>query len=166
MSEPEPDDGVREWIGGRGEELLGKLAQELLDVPALSAAVGRAFEARGKATQAQAAAIGWLGIPSASDVERLTRRVRAVSQRLDTIEDALRRIEDGLRDQAAPLADRLEAIEEQVAAATRQLSELQAARVEMPAPVARDQQRQRVQEVLLATKTSKASKGKRRKGDA
>jgi hypothetical protein len=164
MSEPEPDEGVRERLGARGEELLGKLAQELLDVPALSAAVGRAFEARGKANQAQAAAIGWLGIPSAGDVERLTRRVRAVSGRLDAIEDTLRRIEDGLRDQAAPLAQRIEAFEEQLEAATRLLSELHATRADLPAPVLRDQQRVRVQEAMAA-KASKAGKGKRRKDD-
>lgn len=41
--------------------------------------------------------MGALGIPSAADIERLTRRVRSVSQRLEGIEDALDRLDDRLR---------------------------------------------------------------------
>lgn len=37
--------------------------------------------------------MGALGIPSAADVERLTRRLRSVSQRLEGIEDSLDRVE-------------------------------------------------------------------------
>lgn len=37
--------------------------------------------------------MGALNIPSAADVERLTRRLRSVSQRLEGIEDALDRLE-------------------------------------------------------------------------
>ena len=43
--------------------------------------------------------MGALNIPSAADVERLTRRLRSVSQRLEGIEDSLDRIEQ--RAQAA-----------------------------------------------------------------
>jgi predicted nucleic acid-binding Zn-ribbon protein len=38
--------------------------------------------------------MGALGIPSAADVERLTRRLRSVSQRLEAIEDSLDRLEE------------------------------------------------------------------------
>ena len=62
--------------------------------------------------------MGALNIPSASDIERLTRRLRSVSQRLEGIEDGLDRIEHSSR--ARPTADgdiaaRLEAIEERLA---------------------------------------------------
>jgi septal ring factor EnvC (AmiA/AmiB activator) len=37
--------------------------------------------------------MGALNIPSAADIERITRRLRSVSQRLEGIEDALDRLE-------------------------------------------------------------------------
>ena len=40
--------------------------------------------------------MGALGIPSAADVERVTRRLRSVSQRLEGIEDSLDRLEGRL----------------------------------------------------------------------
>ena len=38
--------------------------------------------------------MGALNLPSAGDLERLTRRVRSVSQRLEGVEDALDRIDE------------------------------------------------------------------------
>src|SRR3712207_3847912 len=70
-----------------GEEALGKLAQNLLENPLVTGAISRAFEAREKAVQAQEVAFSALNIPSAADIERLTRRVRSVSQRLEGIEE-------------------------------------------------------------------------------
>src|SRR2546430_17676383 len=57
--------------------------------------------------------MGALNLPSASDIERLTRRVRSVSQRLEGIEDGLDRLEDRLdRSSGASGADeRLEGVE-------------------------------------------------------
>src|SRR5205809_7310038 len=92
-------------LSRQGEEALGKIAEELIANPVVNAAVSRAFDAREKAVQAQEAAMGALNIPSAADVERLTRRLRSVSQRLEGVEDALDRIEDRLaavRDAEAP----------------------------------------------------------------
>ena len=40
--------------------------------------------------------MGALGIPSAADIERLTRRLRSVSQRLEGIEDAVDRLDERL----------------------------------------------------------------------
>ena len=37
--------------------------------------------------------MGALNIPSAADIERLTRRLRSVAQRLEGIEDALDRLD-------------------------------------------------------------------------
>jgi uncharacterized membrane protein YccC len=151
---------MRDWISARAEEVLGRLTQELLGNTTVHAAVGRAFEARGKATQAQETAMGLLNIPTAADIARLTRRVRSVSQRLDAIDDALRRLEDGVRQQAAPIMQRLDAIEQELASSARLLSELDAARPDNGVSVSRDQERLRVEETLV---TSKSGKGKRRK---
>jgi hypothetical protein len=90
------DQGLRERLTKQGEEALGKLAEELAGNPVLKGALQRAFDAREKAAQAQNAAMGALNIPSAADIERLTRRVRSVSQRLESIEDALDRVEERL----------------------------------------------------------------------
>src|SRR4051794_4686864 len=40
--------------------------------------------------------MGALGIPSAADIERLTRRLRSVSQRLEGIEDTMDRLDERL----------------------------------------------------------------------
>jgi hypothetical protein len=107
------DEGLRRKVTRQGEETIGKLAQELLENPVVSSALSAAFETRERAVRAQEAAMGALNLPSASDMERLTRRVRAVSQRLEGVEDGLDRIEqqiEGLGGLAA-VDKRLEAIE-------------------------------------------------------
>jgi len=81
----------------QGEEAIGKLAQELLENPVVSGALSAAFETRERAMRAQEVAMGALNLPSASDLERLTRRVRSVSQRLEGIEDGLDRLDDRLQ---------------------------------------------------------------------
>ncbi len=86
--------GPRERITKAGEDALGKFAQELLENPMVTTALSRAFEAREKAVQAQEVAMGALNIPSAADIERLTRRVRSVSQRLEGIEDGVDRVDE------------------------------------------------------------------------
>ena len=93
MTEEPQDDGLRERLTRQGEEALGKLAEELVGNPVLNAALSRAFEMREKTVQAQEAAMGALGIPSAADVERLTRRLRSVSQRIEGVEDGVDRLD-------------------------------------------------------------------------
>jgi chromosome segregation ATPase len=90
------DEGIRDRISRQGEEALGRIAEELAGNPLVVGALQRAFEAREKASQAQEAAMGALGIPSAADIERLTRRLRSVSQRLEGIEDAVDRLDERL----------------------------------------------------------------------
>src|SRR2546421_9294297 len=90
------DEGIRERLSRQGEEALGKLAEELVGNPVINAALSRAFDAREKAVQVQEVTMGALGIPSAADIERLTRRVRSVSQRLESIEDAVDRLDGRL----------------------------------------------------------------------
>jgi CRP-like cAMP-binding protein len=108
------DKGFKERVTRQGEEAIGKLAQELLENPMVGRALAAAFETRERATRAQEVAMGALNLPSASDLERLTRRLRAVSQRLEGIEDGLDRVEeriDGLGGLSA-LEQRLTAIEQ------------------------------------------------------
>src|SRR5580704_15631802 len=104
---------LRERLGGNTEERLGKALSDLLENPLLTGAIGRAFEAREKASQAQEVAMGALNIPSAADIERLTRRLRAVSHRLEGIEDGVQRLDRALAPSGVDA--RLEAIEAQLA---------------------------------------------------
>ncbi len=105
--------GLRERLGGTTEERLGKALSDLLENPVLTGALGRAFDARDKATQAQEVAFGALNIPSAADIERLTRRLRSVSHRLEGIEDGVDRLDRALVPGAIEV--RLKAIEDQLA---------------------------------------------------
>ena len=108
------DQGLKERVTKQGEEAIGKLAQDLLDNPVISGALSAAFETRERAMRAQEIAMGALNIPSASDLERLTRRLRGVSQRLEGIEDGLDRVEqriEGLGSSSA-IEQRLAAIEQ------------------------------------------------------
>ena len=129
MSADSSDDrGFVDRLSQQSEEALGRVAEELASNPVVAGAVSRAFSAREKALQAQEAAMGALGIPSAADVERLTRRLRSVSQRLEGIEDTLDRVEariEGLGGLSSPSGDgdraRLEARLEEI---TRDLAAL------------------------------------------
>lgn len=107
MAQEPHDEGIREKLSRQGEEALGKIAEELAANPLVTGAISRAFEARERAVQAQEAAMGALGIPSAADIERLTRRLRSVSQRLEGIEDAVDRVDDRLAEVKGGI-DRLE----------------------------------------------------------
>jgi len=97
----------------QGEEAIGKVAQELLENPVVSGALSAALETRERAMRAQEVALGALNLPSASDLERLTRRLRSVSQRLEGVEDALDRVEQRLESLGGgPLEQRLGEIEQ------------------------------------------------------
>jgi predicted nucleic acid-binding Zn-ribbon protein len=110
------DKGLRERVTRQGEEAIGKLAAELLENPVVSGAMTAAFETRERAMRAQEVAMGALNIPSATDMERLTRRLRGVSQRLEGIEDGLDRVEQRMAglSAAGALDRRLDAIEQQL----------------------------------------------------
>jgi chromosome segregation ATPase len=96
MAAPAQDESFVEKLSRQGEEALGKIAEELIANPVVNGAITRAFEAREKAVQAQEAAMGALNLPSAADIERVTRRLRSLSQRLEGIEDAIDRLEERL----------------------------------------------------------------------
>jgi hypothetical protein len=110
---------LRERLAGAGEDHLGKALSDLLDNPLLTGTIGRAFDAREKAAQAQELAMGALNIPSAADIERLTRRLRSVSQRLEGIEDGVHRLDRALASHG--VESRLSRIEEQLGTLTRKL---------------------------------------------
>jgi hypothetical protein len=143
MTEDEP--GLRERLTKQGEEALGKLAQDLLENPLVNGAITRAFEARERAAAAQEAAMGALNIPSAADLERLTRRLRSVSQRLEGIEDGVDRLDTRLAGaaKAAPTGfdDRLSAIESQLSKIAAEVHSLASAIDGGPTPVPREQER-------------------------
>jgi predicted nucleic acid-binding Zn-ribbon protein len=109
----------------QGEEAIGKFAQELLENPMVTSALSAAFEARERATRAQEVAMGALNLPSASDLERLTRRLRGVSQRLEGIEDALDNVQDRIQGlgSSSVIEQRLEAIEQRLASIEAAVSE-------------------------------------------
>src|SRR4051812_10778784 len=94
VAAPEQDQSFVDRLSRQGEEVLGKIAEELISNPVINGAIARTFEAREKAVQAQEAAMGALNLPSAADIERVTRRLRSLSQRLEGIEDAIDRLEE------------------------------------------------------------------------
>ncbi len=136
----------RERVTKQGEEALGKLAQDLLANPLVNGALARAFEAREKATQAQEVAFGALNIPSAADLERLTRRVRSVSQRLEGIEDGVDRLDETLTklNGSTAIEQRLDGIEQQLDKVVKELGAIHKALPAAPKTVSRDQERMKV----------------------
>jgi predicted nucleic acid-binding Zn-ribbon protein len=111
------DKGIRGRVQRQGEETIGKVTQGMLENPVVSRALSAAFETRQRATRAQEVAMGALNLPSAADLERLTRRLRSVSQRLESIEDGLDRLDQRMEKltTAGALDKRLAAIEDQLA---------------------------------------------------
>lgn len=83
------DEDEQDGLRARAEQALGELAQALVDNPTLHDAFTAALGAREKAIEAQQAAMGALNLPSATDVERLERRLRSFSQRLEDVEEAI-----------------------------------------------------------------------------
>jgi chromosome segregation ATPase len=148
MPEVAGSGGLKDRIAKQGEDALGKLAQDLLENPLVMGAISRAFDARERAVHAQETAMSALNIPSAADIERLTRRLRSVSQRMEGIEEALDRVDERLegigRAPATSLDDRLGAIEERLARLSNDMTQLTRALDAPPAPVHREQARLQV----------------------
>jgi chromosome segregation ATPase len=142
MATPEQDQSFRDRVSRQGEEALGKIAEELISNPVVNAAIARAFEAREKAVQAQEAAMGALNLPSAADIERVTRRLRSLSQRLEGIEDSIDRIDERVGGAAGgPGDDRLARIESRLDEITRDIAALAALLAPGGEPMPRAQER-------------------------
>jgi CRP-like cAMP-binding protein len=129
MTDPEQEERFVERLSRQGEEALGRIAEELIANPVVNGALTRALEAREKAAQAQEAAMGALNIPSSADVERITRRLRSVSQRLEGIEDALDRLEAqaAAAPSAPPAEPRNQVVEQRLDEIARDLAALRQA---------------------------------------
>jgi len=146
----EEDAGLRDRLSKQGEEALGKLASDLLENPLINSAITRAFSAREKAVHAQEAAMGALNLPSAADIDRLTRRLRTVSTRLEGIEESLDRLQDGVdklsaqleaAGQSSAVAQRLQHLEGQLSKLVNDVQGVSEAIDAAPAPVPREQER-------------------------
>ena len=83
------DDEDQDGLRARSEQAIGELAQALIDNPTLHNAISAAFGAREKAIEAQHAAMSALNLSSATDLERLERRLRSFSQRLEDVEEQI-----------------------------------------------------------------------------
>jgi CRP-like cAMP-binding protein len=160
MADESAPSGLRDRIARQGEDALGKLAQELLENPLVNSAIAKAFEARERAVQAQETAMGALNIPSAADIERLTRRLRSVSQRMEGIEEAVDRLDQRLAQPAAALDERLSALEGQLSTLTLEISNLAAALDAAPPPHPREQERLKVDEPPATPARRRAAKKK------
>jgi chromosome segregation ATPase len=142
MTEPRQDEDFLERMSARAEEALGKVAEELISNPVVNGAISRAFEAREKAVQAQVTAMGALNLPSAADIERVTRRLRSLSQRLEGIEDAIDRLEERVEGASRSVErDRITSLEERLDEIARDLAVVRAAVAPGDEPMPRAQER-------------------------
>ncbi|HEY1458036.1 MAG TPA: hypothetical protein VGF15_05920 [Solirubrobacteraceae bacterium] len=153
MADGSENRGLRERLTGSAEERLGRALSDLLENPLLTGVLGHAFDARERAAQAQELAMNALNLPSATDIERLTRRLRSVSQRLEGLEDGVHRLDRSLS--TPRVESRLQVIEEQLRTLNKLVGDV---REGLPGPalsVSRDQERLPVQESETASGPSK-----------
>jgi septal ring factor EnvC (AmiA/AmiB activator) len=83
------DHSLRGRLSKAGEDAIGDVAQALLENPILNSALSTALGAGERAMQAQRSAMEALNLPAASDIDRLERRLRAISDRVEELEDRL-----------------------------------------------------------------------------
>jgi hypothetical protein len=163
--------GLRERLSRQSEEALGKLASDLLENPLINNAIARAFTAREKAVQAQEMAMGALNLPSAADIDRLTRRLRTVSNRLEGIEEALDNLQEGVdrlterlesvsRGSEPGLSDRLAVLEGQLSKLVSDVGTVSLAIDARPAPVPREQERLAVDDAAPKPARKRSAKPK------
>jgi CRP-like cAMP-binding protein len=118
LSDDPDQGGLRNRITGQAEDAIGRFADDLIENPVINSALSRAFSAREKVAQAQQSAMDALNLPSASELEKLGRRLRTISQRLEEVEDAVEKIgvrveaiADDLRTPGTHLSDQLNRID-------------------------------------------------------
>ena len=122
--------GLRERLSGQAEDTIGRLADDLLENPLINSALQRALGARDKVAQAQESAMEALNIPSASNLDKIARRLRSISQRIDEVEDGVERLDRRLAPMAdsgssgAKLAERLDRIESRLDDLSRDVAAL------------------------------------------
>jgi chromosome segregation ATPase len=123
--------GLRHRISNQAEDTIGRLADDLLSNEVINSALQRALGAREKVAQAQESAMEALNLPSASNLDKLARRLRSISQRLEEIEDSVDRVDrrvGGLANEgkSARWEERLERIESRLDDLGRELAALRA----------------------------------------
>src|SRR5919198_835565 len=123
--------GLRSRIANQAEDTIGRLADDLLENPMINSAIERAFSAREKVGQAQQSAMEALNLPTASDLEKLARRLRSISQRLEEVEDGvdklgtkLETMTEASRAPATRLSEQLERVESRLDQLARDLAAL------------------------------------------
>jgi uncharacterized protein YicC (UPF0701 family) len=121
--------GFRERLSSQAEDRIGRLADELIANPVINSALQGALGAREKMAQAQESAMDALNLPSASNLDKLSRKLRAISQRLDEIEDSVEKIDRRLEatsgaSQQSKLVERLERVDARLDELTRDVAAL------------------------------------------
>ena len=125
--------GLRERITNKAEDAIGRLADDLLDNPVINSALQSALSAGEKVGQAQQSAMEVLNLPTASDLEKLARRLRSISQRLEEVEDGvdklgtkLEALSEASRTPASRLGEQLDRLESKVEQLARDVKALRA----------------------------------------
>jgi DNA repair exonuclease SbcCD ATPase subunit len=119
---------IRQRLSTQAEDTIGKLADDLLANDVINSALQRALDAREKVAQAQESAMGALNLPSASNLDKLARRLRSISQRLEEIEDSVDRVDrrvEEIRSETkhpAKLEERLDRIESRIDELAREVA--------------------------------------------
>jgi chromosome segregation ATPase len=125
--------GLRARIANQAEDTIGRIADDLLENPMINSALQSAFTAREKVGQAQQSAMEALNIPTASDVDKLARRLRSISQRLEEVEDGVDKVGSKLeamteasRTPATKLTEQLDRLESRIDGLSRDIATLRA----------------------------------------
>ncbi|WP_069159828.1 hypothetical protein [Nocardia altamirensis] len=75
---------------------LFRIVNDVLSSPLAKSAIVLATQARDSALHGQDAALGFLNLPTADNVDRILRQVRGLSQRLEHLENTLDDIADSM----------------------------------------------------------------------
>jgi hypothetical protein len=126
--------GLRARIANQAEDAIGRLADDLLENPVVNSALQSALSAREKVGQAQQSAMEALNLPTASDLDKLARRLRSISQRLEEVEDGMDKLgakfealSEASRTPAGRIAEQLDRLESKVDQLAREIKALRAA---------------------------------------
>jgi CRP-like cAMP-binding protein len=128
--EEEQSRGLRQRLSSQAEDTVGKLADDLLENPLINSALSQAASARERMAQAQEAAMDALNLPSASNLEKLTRRLRSISQRLEQIEEGVERLDNRIdtasdtSKEAGEVTERLDRLDSRLDDLGREIVEL------------------------------------------
>ncbi len=90
LDEPADEaEGLRDRISSRSPDAVADAVNVLLDNPVINQALKAAFGARDLATGASSQTMHALNVATASELERVTRRLRSLSDRLEEVEDRI-----------------------------------------------------------------------------